>query len=151
MDPTVCIGKSESFDAETSGKPWRRLYGWYDLTFRNWQQGEDQARTALGSLLSGQANKVSFDETVTEPGSSRVQTWRNTWERVGAADVTIGNRTVKTIILRWTDEGRAGNGFLGTQELWYDPATHLFVKGHWDIERGIEHNLDFEVTSILPP
>jgi len=127
------------------------LYGYYDLTAYNWPQGEDEARTALGLLLSGRANKVSFDLTAVPHGSSFVQTWRHTWERVGAADVTIGNRTVKTVTFRLTDEGRAGNGFLGTQELWYDPADHLFVKGHWTMERGNESNRDFQLTSISPP
>ena len=94
---------------------------------------------------------MSFDHTVAIPGSSRVPTWRDTWERAGAADVTIGDRTVKTVIFRRTVEGQAGNGFLGTQEVWYDPADHLFVKGHWTIERGTESNLDAELTSISPP
>ncbi|MEO9188499.1 MAG: hypothetical protein ABI224_00630 [Acetobacteraceae bacterium] len=150
-DPTVCLGKSVSFDAATSGKPWRRMYALFDLTFRNWQQGEDQARTALGLLLSGQTNKVSFSETLTKPGESWIQTWRETWERTGVADVTVGNRTIKATVFRRTQEGRAGNGYLGTQQLWYDPATHLWIKGHLDVDRGYNLDRDFEMTSIVTP
>ena len=146
-DPTMCIGKSE-----TSGKSWRRMYAYFDLTSPwRWQQGEDQARTAMGFLLSGLASKGSFSKTLTKPGSSVVQTLRETWERTGAADVPIGNRTVKAIVFRRIIEGRAASIFLGTQQLWYDPADHLFIRGHLDIERGSETNRDFEVTSILPP
>jgi hypothetical protein len=80
------------------------------------------AKTALGDLLSGRADKVNFD--VRSNVSFPFATLSETWTRIGQADLLVDNRYVETTI--FDRERQARNG-----ATWF--ATSNYSRGKWRI------------------
>ena len=109
------------------------------------------ARDALAAVLNGSKSETMFELTIGVAGRGYVGTMTHTLARTGQALLTIDGRSVNTIALRDSIKGGANNPYDGDWSLWYDPASHVFVKGPLDIRRGGLQVRDFEVISITSP
>ncbi len=85
------------------------------------------AEAALGDLLSGHKDKVTFD--VRSNAGFPFTTMSETWTRVGQVDLLVDNRYVHTIVFDRERQGRATSGWAGTPffgqqrlRIWYNPA-----------------------------
>jgi hypothetical protein len=152
-DSSVCVSVGEGPGAGINyGKEVRRIYGWFDLT--NLTLAPDQqklARDSLAAVLNGSKSETTFELTFGVAGRNYIGTMTDTLVRTGQAPLTIDGRPVNTIALRDSIKGGANSQYDGDWSLWYDPASHLFVKGHVDIRSGGLQVRDFEVTAITAP
>jgi len=138
-------------NAQITGKLRRQIYGWYDLTTFKWLEGEDLAKAGLRDLLSGKKDAVAISYTLSRPGQSWVSSSTDNWKRTGKATLTIEGRAVEVVTLQNDAAGTAGSNFASHYDLWYDPASHLFVKAHQVATGGDAKSNDSEVTSLLVP
>lgn len=153
-DKSLCITVAEGAGTGVNnGRPVTRIYGWYDLTIFNLTSDtQNKARAGLGAILTGQTAETSFDMTMNFVG--RAQPWSGveSWKRTGQTTISIGGRPVNVVTLRESFKGGANSRYDGTWDLWYDPAQHLFVKGHLTTESGFAGRVrDFEVQSVSSP
>jgi hypothetical protein len=107
-------------------------------------------------VLNGTKTETTFDLTTSRPGTNVIGTYTNTLMRTGQAILTIGGRAVNVITLRLSENGTPNSlyskGYYDIDwDLWYDPSSHLFVKGRITTRRPAPWKHDFEVTSITLP
>jgi hypothetical protein len=108
---------------------------------------EKAARAGLGAILSGQSQEVSFEMTNSIPGTRYMWSGTESWKRTGQATISIGGRPTNVITLREAFKGGANSSYDGSNDLWYDPALHIFVKGE---THGGRPTGNFEVLSVSP-
>jgi hypothetical protein len=57
--------------------------------------------------------------------------WSNTerWRRIGPDKLTINGRNIDTVKIEYDTRAGAGSNYNAVWELWYDPLSHLLLKG----------------------
>lgn len=150
-DPSICLSVSVGAGAGiNNGKELRRIYAWYDLVnFTMDKANAEKARAALQSALSGTSSEASFDLTMGMTGKNYVWSQTETWKRIGQDMLKIDGRTVTTVKITCETKAGAGTNFSAVWELWYDPATHSFLKGHKTSGGG--NVRDFEIVTLSGP
>ena len=127
-DKTLCIQLLTGPGAGAyHDKDVKAFFGWY-TQFSLTAGQEEKIRAAFGPLLTGQAERAQFDLTQTAEGRHWVWTNRQTWQRVGQANLTINGRTYSTIRFRFHEKGVKGSNRDQVTDTWYDPETHIWMK-----------------------
>ena len=153
-DKSVCISVAEGpGTGVNNGKPVSRIYTWYDLTnFNLTSDTQNKARAGLGAILTGQTNETSFDMTMNEVGKSQTWSGVESWKRTGQTTIPVGGRPTNVITLHEAFKGGANSRYDADWDLWYDPALHLFVKGHKTSATGFGGRIvDFQILSVSSP
>lgn len=157
-DSAVCtsVAVGPGVAGSDHGKLMRRLYDYYDLTnYTLSPETMKSARDGLGAILAGQTQEISYARTISAAGgfgwyysggASGVQTWK----RLGETTLSIGGHPTKVIMLRASLKGGANSGYDGYTDLWYDPASHIFVKFE-EHQVGGPVRFASEVISVTPP
>jgi hypothetical protein len=159
-DSSICISVTERPGvALNSAREQRTIYGWFNLSTRTTYAPDQRqiVRDALAAVLNGTETATTFDLTVNRRGTNVLGTSTSTLSRLGQASLTIEGRTISAITLRFAAKGLTNSLYSQTYydiywDVWYDPSSHLFVKGHLTDRRGGGARVrDFEVTSITLP
>jgi hypothetical protein len=136
-DSSICLRITERLGAANSGKEERTIYGWFNLSGRSAFASDQRqiARDALATVLNGTKTETTFYLTTSRRGTNVIGTSTNTLMRTGQAILTVGERAVNVITLRLSSNGTTNSlysvGYYDIDwDLWYDPSSHLFVKGH---------------------
>jgi hypothetical protein len=158
-DDSVCIS-----DIRRPGRAWKEvrttygwINGWFNLTRFDYPSSSRRAaRDALAGVLNGTITATEFDQpwgnrVTRQPGKASF-----VLVRTGNETLAIGATAINAITLRVSAEGNANSKipesyFSNDWDLWYDPESHLFVKGHVTNRRGAPQILDFVVVSITLP
>ena len=150
----MCVSVSEGPGSGiNNGKPLSRIYGWYDITNLNMTADtQNKARAGLGAILTGQTAATSFDMTMNTVGRSETWSGVESWKRTGQTTIPVGGRPTNVIALHEAFKGGANSRYDADWDVWYDPATHLFVKGHKTTATGFGGRIaDFEILSVSSP
>lgn len=115
-------------------------------------EGLAALRQGMAELLAG--SKTEFTARY-QAGSSggRQFMYESTWRRLGTEPLTIASRPVTAVAFERANRGLDGNTFAGTEKLWLDPATGLWVKRARVSggERDPNFAIDWEITKIVAP
>jgi hypothetical protein len=153
-DASVCIGVSEGpGSGVNNGREVRRIYGYYDLTTYNMSStDQERARAALESLLTGARNEVEFELTEYLVGTRYAWTSNEHWKRTGQASLSVGGRSINAVSFQLETKYVSGSSqYHGVWDLWYDPVSHIWLKGHVTMLGGTSRIQDNEVLSISSP
>jgi hypothetical protein len=153
-DRSVCISVAEGPGTGiNNGKAVSRIYGWYDLTNLNMTADtRSRAQAGLGAILTGQITETSFDMTLNTVGRSQPWSGVESWKRTGQTTISVGGKPTNVITLHEAFKGGANSRYDAAWDLWYDPALHLFVKGHLTTDSGFAGRVrDFEIQSVSGP
>jgi hypothetical protein len=153
-DPFVCIAVSEGPGAGAlNGREARRIYGWYDLTtYSISSDDQEKVRAALEALLTGSRSEVTYEQPENYLGKSAYG-WINNyqWKRTGQALLSVNGRAINAVTYQLEIKAVVRGIYDGVWDLWYDPATRIWLKGHVTMRQGSSRVTDFEVLSIASP
>jgi hypothetical protein len=147
-DPYICA-------SEVNGKTSSLLFSWYapDAEDQERISGLNRAKAALTAFFIGQKNKVSFELAQVVPHFEQfgMQNWKDTWQRIGFQTVSVGGQQIMTEQIRVTEEGMSGNTTLFWWDVWYDPVSHVFLRGRITVGRGYNHGRGYDATYLHVP
>jgi hypothetical protein len=82
------------------------------------------------------------------PGRPYTWSQTETWKRIGPDALTIDGHTINATKIQLETVPGPGATVGGVWDLWYDPARHLFLKGHTSANFRVP---DFQVLSVSGP
>ena len=124
-DPVICLSTSSTETNSDSGER-HRLYAWLPIG-RLGVVDTPELRAALQSFFSGGKGSVTF-RYAAYPSGIGPRELEDTLTRTGRDSITIGGQDIETTVVEWTDKHLLAQRS-GTQRLWLDPKTGIFLKG----------------------
>lgn len=135
-DPTLCRWKRGFTTTET----------YFGLVTRATTDGFAELRTGFQALFSGQRTEFSVRKSSLAINAGRNE-YDDTWRRLPNETLTIAGRTMNTIVFE-NDQRAVQMPAVGSQKLWYDPATGIWVKRQVKVQAGTRWGSDWEVVKI---
>ena len=141
-DPAVCVVQTAANPAQ------RRLLNFFTLPLVD----EPAVRRGLGALWPLEPGKSTNFSFVSETAGQRERfLYRETWRVVRSERAVIAGAQRDVLVITRTQEGQAGNTFLGTFTYRYDPASRVFLSASLEITRGSFGFSPFEATQVQLP
>ena len=125
-DPTVCL-------VSTRGRVRRFRYGMTELPLSG---GEDDNKRILANVFSGSTENQCYEQKVPVTGGAGYYFGKECWRQLGRTDIPFNGKSTPVVVISETYDGVAGNAYAGDWTFYFDPVTHLFIKGETVNRRG---------------
>jgi hypothetical protein len=135
-DPTLCRWKRGFTTTEI----------YFGLVTRSTTEGLPEIRAGFQGLFSGERREFSVRKSSLAINSGRNE-YDDIWRRLPNETLTIAGRTMNTIVFE-NDQRALRMPAVGSQKLWYDLATGMWVKRQVKVQPGTRWGSDWEVVKI---
>jgi len=108
-------------------------------------------RQGFADLLAGTRTQFTTRYETAASGGNRF-TYEDTWRRIGIETITIAGQPIAAVAFERAQQN-LGAIFQGTEKLWYDPSSGVWVKRTKTAGGETSQNfaIDWEVSKISVP